>query len=173
VLPTVVATVGSIMATEVIKVVTGVGAPLIGRVTVVDALTGGFRELSYSADPTADAITALVDYDAFCGIEPDDSATAVTPLQLATMRWDEITLLDVREPWEAAIASLPGSRLMPLNSLDASALEPTKPVVVYCHHGIRSAAARAVLAQAGLTAIHLAGGIDAWARDRDPAMARY
>ena len=173
VLPTVVATVGSIMSTEVIKIVTGIGTPLIGRITVVDGLTGGFRELTYAADPTAPPITELIDYDAFCGIAPSDTAIGVSPQQLATMPSDEITLLDVREPWEAAIASLPGSVLMPLASLDASALDRSKSVVVYCHHGIRSATARATLAQAGLHASHLAGGIDAWARELDPAMARY
>jgi adenylyltransferase/sulfurtransferase len=173
VLPTVVATVGSIMATEVIKIVTGVGTPLIGRVTVVDGLTGGFRELSYAADPTAAPITELADYEAFCGIVPSHEASAVTPRQLASMSSDEITLLDVREPWEAAIVSLPGSVLMPLARLDAKALDSSKPVVVYCHHGIRSAAAREALAQAGLDASHLMGGIDAWARELDPAMARY
>jgi adenylyltransferase/sulfurtransferase len=173
VLPTIVATVGSIMATEVIKIVTGVGTPLIGRVTVVDALMGGFRELSYAADPTAAPITELIDYEAFCGIAPSDSAFALTPRQLATMSPDAITLLDVREPWEAAIASLPGSVLMPLASLDASALDRSKPVVLYCHHGIRSAAAREALARAGLDASHLTGGIDAWARELDPTMARY
>lgn len=174
VLPTVVATVGSIMATEVIKIVTGVGTPLIGRVTVVDALSGGFRELSYLADPTASPITELIDYELFCGIAPPavTTATSLTPAELAATT-DAITLLDVREPWEAAIVSLTGSLLMPLATLDPTALDPAKPVVVYCHHGIRSAIARAALETAGLDARHLAGGIDAWARDLDPAMARY
>ena len=79
----------------------------------------------------------------------------------------------MREPWEAEIVSLEGSLLMPLATLDATALDPSKPVVVYCHHGIRSATARAALERAGLDARHLAGGIDAWARDLDPTMARY
>jgi adenylyltransferase/sulfurtransferase len=188
VLPTVVATVGSIMATEVIKIVTGIGTPLIGRVTVVDALSGGFRELSYSADPTAPPITELVDYELFCGITPHAgaasvavaapdagagaSATSLTPAELASLT-ESITLLDVREPWEAEIARLEGSVLMPLATLDATALDRSKPVVVYCHHGIRSATARAALESAGLDARHLAGGIDAWARELDPTMARY
>ncbi len=188
VLPTVVATVGSIMATEVIKIVTGVGTPLIGRVTVVDALSGGFRELSYSPDPTASPITELIDYELFCGVAPGSgsadgagagvvsaattTAPSLTPSELASLT-ESITLLDVREPWEAEIVSLEGSVLMPLATLDATALDRSKPVVVYCHHGIRSATARAALERAGLDARHLAGGIDAWARDLDPTMARY
>ena len=184
VLPTVVATVGSLMATEVIKIVTGIGTPLIGRVTVLDALSGGFRELSYAADPTASPITELIDYELFCGIAPRSgaaesasaavatTATSLTPVELASLT-ETITLLDVREPWEAEIVSLEGSLLMPLATLDATALDPSKPVVVYCHHGIRSATARAALERAGLDARHLAGGIDAWARDLDPTMARY
>jgi adenylyltransferase/sulfurtransferase len=174
------------MATEVIKIVTGIGTPLIGRVTVVDALSGGFRELSYSPDPTASPITELIDYELFCGVAPGSgsadgaragvastaTATSLTPAELASLT-ESITLLDVREPWEADIVSLEGSVLMPLATLDAAALDRSKPVVVYCHHGIRSATARAALESAGLDARHLAGGIDAWARELDPTMARY
>ena len=169
VLPTVVATVGSLLATEVIKVITGIGTPLIGRVSLVDALTGSFRELGYERDPEAAPVTGLIDYELFCGM-----AKSLTPAELAA-RADSFTLLDVREPWEAAIASLPGAVLVPLALLEDAVdeLDSTLPVVVYCHHGIRSAIARDTLEAHGFSASHLAGGIDAWARDIDSTLARY
>jgi len=168
VLPTVVATIGSLMATEAIKVITGVGTTAIGTVTTYDALAGTFRSIVYARDPAAEPITGLIDYDLFCGF------VSVTPAELAA-RADDVTLLDVREPWEVEIAALDGAVLIPLGVLEHALdeLDPAKPVVVYCHHGVRSATARAVLAAHGFTASHLAGGIDAWARDLDPAMARY
>lgn len=165
VLPTTVGVIGSIVATEVIKLLTGVGSPLIGRVTVFDALSGSFREVGYEKDPTAAAITELIDYDLFCGI-----TRSLTPAQLAA-RDDDFTLLDVREPWEFEIAALPGAVLVPLGQLDEFTADG--PVVVYCHHGIRSQVALDRLLARGIDATHLAGGIDAWARDRDPDMARY
>ena len=79
----------------------------------------------------------------------------------------------MREPWEAAIASIPGSVLVPLGSLDETELDTTRPLVVYCHHGVRSATARDRLAERGIRATSLKGGIDAWARDVDPSLARY
>ena len=167
VLPTTVGVIGSIMATEAIKLLTGIGEPLIGRVTLFDALSGSFRELTYERDPEAVPVTELIDYELFCGY-PE----SLTPAELAA-RTDEYMLLDVREPWEAELVALPGSTLMPLGQLDPAALDPAKPVVVYCHHGVRSATARTALAAAGLTASHLTGGIDAWARDLDPGMPRY
>lgn len=168
VLPTVVATIGSILATETIKLITGIGTPLVGRVTVVDALTGSFRSLEYAKDPEAEPITGLIDYELFCGIPAD----SISPAELAA-RTDDFTLLDVREPWEFEIAALPGAVLVPLGQLAEAELDPAKPVIVYCHHGVRSAAARAQLAARGFRASHLAGGIDAWSRDLDPTVARY
>jgi molybdopterin/thiamine biosynthesis adenylyltransferase/rhodanese-related sulfurtransferase len=169
VLPTTVGVIGSLMATEAIKIITGVGAPLIGRVTIFDALTGSFRSLDYEPDPQGEPITGLIDYEAFCGL-----SHAVTPAQLAA-RAGDFTLLDVREPWEAEVASLPGAVLIPLASLEnaIAGLDATKPVVVYCHHGIRSAVARDLLAARGFEVSHLAGGIDAWSRQVDPELARY
>lgn len=168
VLPTTVGVIGSIVAGEAIKILTGVGEPLSGRVTLYDALSGAFREVEYAADPTAAAITRLVDYEAFCGLD------TVTAAELAA-RDDEFTLLDVREPWEAEIASLPGAILVPLGILaeHLDAIDIDVPVIVYCHHGVRSASARQLLSDHGYTASHLAGGIDAWARDIDATLARY
>ena len=170
VIPTVVALIGSIMSTEAIKIITGLGAPLSGRVTIVDALTGSFRELGFQRDPTAAPVTELIDYEIFCGA----SGATMTPSELAA-RVDRVTLVDVREPWEAALVSLPGAVLIPLATLDdrLDELDRGSPVVVYCHHGIRSLGARDLLASRGFDASHLAGGIDAWARDRDPEMPRY
>jgi adenylyltransferase/sulfurtransferase len=174
VLPTTVGVIGSLMATEAIKIITGVGAPLVGRVTVFDGLTGGFRELSYAADPEAAPITELIDYDAFCGLAPVDEATTISPEELAA-RLDAVTLVDVREPWEARIAALPGSVLLPLGELSGRLgdIDTSRPVVVYCHKGIRSASAREQLAGNGIAAVHLDGGIDAWSRLVDPSIVRY
>jgi adenylyltransferase/sulfurtransferase len=167
VFPATVAVIGGLMSAEALKLLTGIGDPLIGRVTVFDALTGGFRSLDYDRDPTAAPITDLIDYDEFCGV-----AVSLSPRELAA-RSDEFILLDVREPWEAELASLPGSVLVPLGALDEAEFDASTPIVVYCHHGIRSAAARARLAARGIPASHLAGGIDAWSRELDPSVPRY
>ena len=198
VLPTVCAVIGSILATETIKLLTGVGTPLFGRVTTFDALTGAFRELRYEADPTAAPITALVDYDLFCGIrapqvshsephsgtteEPGRTVSAeklVSELDAAPEGTAPV-LLDVRETWEVAIAALPGAVVYPLGTLDIALergltdLDPAEPIVVYCHHGVRSEAALHILLNHGFTAArHLDGGIDAWSRTVDPALPRY
>ena len=186
VFPTVVAVVGSIMAGEALKVLTGVGDPLLGRVTTFDALTGGFRELGYERDPSADPITELIDYDAFCGVVGSETtmtdsvtpAGSVTPAELAASiaAGDDLVLLDVREPWEAEIAALPGSLLVPLGSLESviDKLDPSEEFVVYCHHGVRSESGLRILTQHGFEhARHLTGGIDAWSREVDPDVARY
>jgi molybdopterin/thiamine biosynthesis adenylyltransferase/rhodanese-related sulfurtransferase len=165
VLPTVVGVIGAIMAGEAIKILTGVGDPLIGRVTTFDALSGSFRELSYDRDPTAAPITELVNYELFCGLPSrEDTLTAV---ELSGIL-DAVTLVDVREPWEARLASIPGSRLVA-----ADDIEPADDLVVYCHHGVRSAVALEKLAARGIHARHLDGGIDAWSRLVDPSVARY
>ena len=161
VLPTTVAVIGSIMATEVLKVLTGVGEPLAGRVTTYDALTGRFREIAFST--SAEPVTALIDYELFCGVGDSDIPAGAS-------------LLDVRETWEAEIASLPGALLVPLGSLPdvIDRLDPQEDWVVYCHHGIRSLQAVELMKQHGFESVRsLEGGIDAWARANDPTMARY
>lgn len=160
VLPTTVGVIGSLMATEALKLLTGVGDPLIGRVTVFDGLSGDFRTIGYGKDPLAEPITGLIDYELFCGV--------------SGKRTLEGTLLDVRENWEVEIVALPGAVHIPLGELEQRLGElPAGPITAYCHHGIRSAQARDILLEHGIEATHLEGGIDAWARDRDPAMARY
>ena len=184
VFPTVVAVIGAVMAGEAIKILTGVGAPLVGRVTTYDALGGGFRELSYGRDPSAAPITELIDYDAFCGVSPtpheseNPMSDSVTAIELAASleRGDSPVLLDVREPWEAEIAALPDSLLVPLGSLASvvEKLDPAEDYVVYCHHGVRSEQALALLKQHGFEhAKHLAGGIESWSRTVDGDVARY
>lgn len=176
VLPTVCSVIGSIMSTEAIKIITGIGAPLIGRVTTFDALTGGFRELSYERNPNGAPIDALIDYEVFCGTAP--TVDSVTAPQLASelAAGGTVTLVDVREQWEADIASLPGSRLVPLGSLDDAidGLRSAESVVIYCHLGARSARALDILRNNGFTsARQLDGGIDAWSRLVDPDVRRY
>ncbi len=165
VMPSTVAVIGSIMTGEVIKIVTGVGAPLIGRVTAFDGLTGGFREIAYEKDPAAEPITGLIDYELFCGVGP--SAVGMSAPALARILGD-VTLIDVREPWEAELATIPGSRIVPLDEV-----ERRDDLVLFCHHGVRSARALDVLAARGIRATHLEGGIDAWSRLVDPTVARY
>ncbi len=162
VLPSVVAVIGSIMASEGIKIITSVGTPLIGRVSTYDALSGSFRELSYERDPLGLPVTELIDYDLFCGIAPSISAADLAEHLL------DVTLIDVREPWEAAVAMIPGSHIVPIGEIEAAA-----NLVVYCHHGARSSRAVEALAARGIHARQLTGGIDAWSRQVDPNIARY
>lgn len=186
VLPTTVGVIGSIMATEAIKVLTGVGTPSLGRVTMFDGLSGGFRELRYERDPAGARQVSLDEHlhrtsgeDAASTTSaaphtPRHAGRTITAEQLAASD-DEAVLLDVREPWEAEIARLPGSTLMPLGSLPETlhGLDPKTPVVVYCHHGIRSESALRLLLERGYAAVHLEGGIDAWSRLVDPTVPRY
>ncbi|QOD94315.1 ThiF family adenylyltransferase [Chryseoglobus sp. 28M-23] len=192
VLPSVCGVIGAIMAGQVVTLLTGVGDALIGRVTTYDARTGRFRELPFGHDPQAAPVTELIDYEQFCGTAPAPAATGdsgrsleVSARELAqlletvfadgTERDARPLLLDVREPWEHELTALPGSALVPLGQLPAAigALPRDRETIVYCHHGIRSQDALRQLLAAGIPARHLAGGIDAWSRDVDPAVARY
>ncbi|WP_348787212.1 ThiF family adenylyltransferase [Leifsonia sp. NPDC080035] len=174
-LPSVCGVIGSIMVGEAIKLVTGTGEPLLGRVIVHDALRGTFRELAYERDPAGAPVTELIDYDLFCGVADTVSAGE---LRARLEAGEPHILLDVREPWEADIAEIPGSLLVPLDVVvrDASGVAARlgdDPLVIVCHHGVRAETARRLLADAGTPGLVLAGGIDAWARDVDPSLARY
>lgn len=174
-LPSVCAVIGGLMAGEAIKLVTGTGTPLLGRVLVHDALRGDLRELAYERDPAAEPVTGLIDYEEFCGVTDTISPTELHARLLAG---EPHTLLDVREPWEADIAEIPGSLLVPLGVVvddpaGVAARLGGDPLVIVCHHGIRAETARARLAEAGASGVVLAGGIDAWARDIDADLARY
>ncbi|GAA4163998.1 adenylyltransferase/sulfurtransferase MoeZ [Gryllotalpicola daejeonensis] len=201
VLPSVCTVVGGLLVSEAVKLITGIGAPLLGRVVAYDARGGGFRELAYGRDPERMPVTGLVDYEAFCGVsvsirtssestseasaptsdsqeEEMDVPDEISAEALAAMReaGEAIQLVDVREPWEAEIASLPDSVLIPSRQLVArwSELDPAAPTVIYCHSGYRSAIARDQLRQLDFESVtSLAGGIDAWSRQVDPAVPRY
>lgn len=187
VLPSVCGVVGSLMSSEAIKVVTGEGDLLLGRVLVHDGLRGTFRELAYAADPEARPVTGLIDYELFCGLPAADApadeavaSTTVSPAALAARlaAGESHTLLDVREPWEADIAELPGSLLVPLDVVvrDAAGVAARlsdDPLVIVCHHGIRAETARRLLEAAGVSGVVLEGGLDAWSRTVDPALPRY
>ena len=188
--------IGVIQATETIKLITGAGESLVGRLLLVDALRMRFRTIELARDPQCPAcgtreITALLDYDVFCGVaspvspaasesETDDDADVdeITPRRLDTRLrgGSAITVLDVREPYEWAIARLPEARLIPLSSLPQAvhSLDRTAEIVVYCHHGSRSAAAVAWLQDQGFQTVrNLVGGIERWSLEVDPSLRRY
>ncbi len=181
--------IGVVQATEAIKLITGIGETLAGRLLLVDALRMQFRTIDLVRDPECVAcgrreITSLIDYEAFCGVGREDgepvvaSGAEITPTALASRleRGETPLLLDVREPYEWAIARLPGARLVPLNSLPdvLDTLNRSDEIVVYCHHGLRSAAAVEWLRDEGFDlARNLVGGIERWTRDVDPSMRRY
>jgi molybdopterin/thiamine biosynthesis adenylyltransferase/rhodanese-related sulfurtransferase len=181
--------IGVIQAAEAIKLITGVGDTLVGRLLLVDALRMQFRTIDLARDPECVAcgrreITSLIDYEAFCGVGQRDiervveSDDEITPAALASRleRGEAPLLLDVREPYEWEIARLPKARLVPLDSLPdvLDSLNPREEIVVYCHHGLRSAAAVEWLREQGFSLTrNLVGGIDRWTSDVDPSMRRY
>jgi adenylyltransferase/sulfurtransferase len=180
--------IGTIQATETIKLLLGLGETLAGRLLLVDALGMRFHTVQLSRDPACPAcgtreITALIDYDEYCGTpggtEPssDGDIVEVTPrdLQIRLERGDELVLLDVREPYEWDIAHLPGARLVPLRTLpgELASIDGTRDVVVYCRSGKRGMDAARQLAAAGFRASNLAGGILRWSDDVDPSVAKY
>jgi adenylyltransferase/sulfurtransferase len=177
--------VGSLQALEAIKLITGAGQPLAGRLLLVDALTSRFRELAVRRDPECPVcgdqptITRLIDYDAFCrgpaAASPVEAE--ITVGQLARERTGRaVQLVDVREPWEWDICRIEGAAHIPLGELEQriGELDRNRPVVTYCHHGNRSLWAREVLLESGFSDVKsLAGGIEAWAVEIEPGMARY
>ena len=167
VLPSLCTTVGGAMATEALKLLTGLGRPLVGRVLVFDALASSVREIAYGAadahqDPDGGTMTDVAE------ISPAETA------QLLESGAD-VTVLDVREPWEADLASIPGTVLIPLGELPerVGELDPDREVIVHCHSGVRSLRGAAIVQQAGLRARSMAGGIDGWSRTVDPEVPRY
>ncbi len=179
--------VGTIQATETIKLLLGVGAPLVGRLLLVDALEMRFRTMSLRRDPACPAcgtreIRELVDYEAFCGAAAEpvsaDALPEVTPAEIATRlaRGDDFDLIDVREPHEWAIARIPGARLVPLGTLAESfaTLDSAREIIVHCKGGTRSATAVRQLQAAGFRRVwNLAGGITRWSQDVDPMVPKY
>ncbi|GAB2991046.1 adenylyltransferase/sulfurtransferase MoeZ [Saccharothrix stipae] len=179
------ASIGSVMVTEAIKLLTGIGDPLLGRLMVYDALEMSYRTIRIRKDPESPKITELIDYEAFCGVVSDDAQQAaagntITPLELKQKQdsGEDFLLVDVREPHEYEIVKIPGSVLIPkdriLSGEAFAELPQDKQVVLHCKSGARSAEALAVLHQAGFKdAVHVGGGVLAWAREVDPSLPTY
>ncbi len=183
------ATIGSVQANEAIKLLTGIGDPLVGRLLIYDALELSFKDIRVRKDPECPVcgknptVTELIDYEEFCGVVSDEAQTAAAGATLTAKELSElindgrpIALVDVREPAEWQINRLPGAKLIPLAELPSrlTELPQTEPVVVYCKTGVRSAEALALLKQSGFsTAKHLGGGIASYAKTVDPDMPRY
>ncbi len=179
--------VGTIQATETLKLILGTGEPLVGRLLLIDALNMRFHTVSVQRDPACPAcgtreITSLIDYDEYCGTSTNTHSTTkdvadLTPIELAQRLTDheDFALIDVREPYEWQIGRIPGAQLIPLGSLRAAmaTLDNTREVVVYCRSGVRSADAARWLRAAGFRALNLTGGILRWSDDVDPSVQKY
>lgn len=188
--------IGMIQATETIKLITGAGETLVGRLLLVDALRMRFQSIDVAKDPACPmcgtrTITELQNYAAFCGSadaqssaptspgEFDDSHSEdVTPQWLAARLREgtALTLIDVREPYEWTIAHLPTARLVPLNTLPKAVgtIDRAADIVLYCHHGSRSDAAATWLRDQGFRSVrNLTGGIDRWSLEIDASVRRY
>jgi adenylyltransferase/sulfurtransferase len=183
--------IGVIQAIEAIKLICGIGEPLIGRMIQFDALKMKFREFKLRRDPKCPvcgenpAITELIDYEQFCGIpqakaaeEEEAAVPAITVKDLKAKldRGDAFRLIDVREPFEWDICRIPGATLIPLGQLPArlSELDSADEIVLQCKSGARSARALRLLQEAGFGKVwNVEGGIAAWAEEIDPAVPKY
>ena len=186
------ATIGSIQTTEAIKVITGVGDPMIGSLIIYDALEMSFRKIKVRKDPNCPLCSQnptqtelLPDYEAFCGVLSDaaevavkDSTITVTELAAKIAGNDNFYLVDVREPSEFEIVRIPGSHLIPkqgfLDGTVLATMPQDKPIVLHCKSGVRSAECLAILKGAGFSdATHVAGGVIAWAKQIDKSLPVY
>jgi adenylyltransferase/sulfurtransferase len=186
------ATIGSIQTTEAIKVITGVGEPMIGSLMIYDALEMSFRKIKVRKDPNCPLCgdnptqsDLLPDYDAFCGVLSDaaevavkDSTISVAELANKIDANDDFYLVDVREPSEFEIVRIPGSHLIPkqgfLDGTVLATLPQDKPIILHCKSGVRSAECLAILKGAGFAdATHVAGGVIAWAKQIDKSLPVY
>lgn len=173
--------VGSLQANEVIKVVSGVGEPLAGRLFLLDALTFETRTLKLHKDPNTPEITELIDYEQFCGIGGDKEERKVKEITVQELyemqtKGEDFQLIDVREPYEYEISNL-GGELIPLKEVtdNIDKISSSKKVVVHCRSGARSAQAiEALKKKFGFDNLYnLKGGILAWANEIDTEMAKY
>jgi adenylyltransferase/sulfurtransferase len=186
------ASIGSIQTTEAIKLLTGIGEPLIGQLMIYDALEMSYRKIKVRKDPKCPLCsekpsqTALLpDYEAFCGVLSDaaevavkDSTISVSELKGKIDNKENFLLIDVREPSEFEIVRIPGSVLIPKQGfLDGSALAglpQDKPIILHCKSGVRSAECLAILKSAGFAdATHVSGGVVAWAKQIDTSLPVY
>ena len=188
-------TIGLIQATETVKLILGIGQPLVGRLLLYDALNMKFRELKLRKNPECPVcgehptVTKLIDYHQFCGVPQPSAAPApaqetkvnegeisVTELKEKMDRGDNFVLIDVREPHEYRICSIRGSKLIPLGEFPRHVAEfdPNADIVIHCKSGMRSARACAVLRQAGFQHVrNVVGGILAWSDKVDPSVPKY
>jgi len=185
------ASIGSIQVNEAIKVLTGIGEPLVGRLMIYDALEMTYRSVKVNKDPECPVcgknptVTELIDYEEFCGTVSEEAQKAaagstITATELKEMldTGDELFLIDVREPNEYEIVSIPGARLIPKGEfLSGAALESLpqdKRIVLHCKSGARSAECLAVVKNAGFAdAVHVGGGVLAWINQVDPSLPAY
>jgi len=184
-------TIGTIQATEALKLVLGIGEPLIGRLLLYNALDMSFDFVNLKKNPKCKVcspnpeITHLIDYEAFCGVPGHDHEEgsagkewdiSATELAQKLRSGERLCLIDVREPHELEISQIPGAQLIPLGQLAAhlSELDSAEEIVLFCKAGTRSARALEVLLSAGFRKVkNLKGGINAWAREVDPSLPIY
>jgi sulfur-carrier protein adenylyltransferase/sulfurtransferase len=185
------ASIGSIQVNEAIKVITGIGDPLVGRLMIYDALEMTYRSVQVRKDPECPVcgknptITELIDYEAFCGAVSEEAQEAVqgstiTARDLKNMMdaGENIFVVDVREPNEYEIVSIPGATLIPKGEFVSGAalerLPQDKRIVLHCKSGARSAEALAIVKDAGFSdAVHVGGGVLAWVSQVDPSLPTY
>ncbi|HTK27931.1 MAG TPA: molybdopterin-synthase adenylyltransferase MoeB [Vicinamibacterales bacterium] len=184
--------IGMVQATETIKLILGIGEPLIGRFMIYDALRMRFRELKLRKDPdcpvcgTHPTVTRLIDYEQFCGVgrgEEEPPASGPTPTEISAVdlkarldRGDRVRIIDVREPHEYQINRIAGSELIPLGDIPRRyrELDPEEEIVVQCKVGARSARAADFLRSVGFTRVlNLRGGILDWIDKVDPSQPKY
>ncbi len=189
------ASIGSIQVTEAIKLLTGVGDPLLGRLMTYDALDMSYRTLKVRKDPSCaicgenPTVTELIDYEAFCGAVSEEASEAVKGSTISVRQLDEMLrdresgdrdflLIDVREPAEFEIVSIPGARLIPkgefISGVALADMPQDRQIVVHCKSGIRSAEVLAVLKGAGFAdSVHVGGGVVAWVDQIEPDKPSY
>ncbi len=189
------ASIGSVQVTEAIKLLTGIGEPLLGKLMLYDALEMSYRTLAVRKDPNCaicgdnPTVTELIDYEDFCGAITDEAAEAVVDSTISVLQLEEwlkerdegtrdFELIDVREPNEREINLIPGSVLIPKGDFQTgealAKLPSDKPSVFYCKVGGRSAEVLAIAKGAGFAdAVHVGGGVSAWVNQVDPSQPAY
>jgi len=183
-------TIGTLQATEVLKIALGIGEPLIGKLLLYDALDSSMQTIRLKKNPNCKVcgpnpeITHLIDYDAYCGVPtrdlPENHHTPydLDPGQVASKiaQGEPVLFVDVREPVELQISQIPGAINIPVGELAQrlKELDPGQELVLFCRSGVRSERALGILRSAGYAkSFNLRGGINAWARDVDPKMPEY
>jgi sulfur-carrier protein adenylyltransferase/sulfurtransferase len=176
--------IGMLQAIETLKLILGIGEPLIGRLLHFDALKVKFRELNLRRDPQCPVcgenptISSPIDYEQFCGVRDDGGIPEISPHELKRRMdaGERFELIDVREPFEYEIAQIDGAKLIPLGEIAErlDELEREQPIIIHCHSGMRSAQAVQLLQERGFAKVYnLEGGIDAWSDQVDPNVPKY